>query len=376
MSRIETVSAWRVERRTEPGVSIISFSSRDHEEWFVTVVASGDGVIEAPLRQTVDYLRSVGARIVCQDVFGVRRDDAGKARLFDEAFGAIAWPVTWVENRDESARACGTQLWAVRGPEVTPIAFGGNIAGTLIETNGSRLCRLGGLTVPYSEETPERGAADVLGNMATLLDGTGMTFRDVERTWFYNGDILKWYDKFNAVRNDLFEKWGVFDGVLPASTGVGARLPSRATLMTGLLAADCGEDVRVEAIASPLQGPAKKYGSSFSRAVELSVFGLRRLLISGTASIDAEGRTAHAGDFAAQTVLTMEVLHAILASRGMGWDDVTRAVAYVKRPADIGELDRVLESCGVPKLAMVVVNEDICREELLFEMELDAVRPD
>jgi enamine deaminase RidA (YjgF/YER057c/UK114 family) len=100
----------------------------------------------------------------------------------------------------------------------------------------------------------------------------------------------------------------------------------------------------------------------------------RRLLVSGTASIDPQGRTAHAGDVEAQTDLTMRVIHAILESRGMGWSDVCRAVAYVKHAKDAPVLGRYCAAHGIPPLPLVVTKAEICREDLLFEVEVDALR--
>lgn len=124
-----------------------------------------------------------------------------------------------------------------------------------------------------------------------------------------------------------------------------------------------------------MQCPAKDYGSSFSRAVEVVTPGTRRLFISGTASIAPEGRTVHAGDAGAQVALTLDVVRAILESRGMGWNDVTRTVAYFKHVPDAPVFARLCAARGMPVLPAVVMNEDICREDLLFEIELDAIRP-
>ena len=41
---------------------------------------------------------------------------------------------------------------------------------------------------------------------------------------------------------------------------------------------------------------AYDYGSSFSRGMHIDLEGLTVVLISGTASIDEEGRTVHVGD--------------------------------------------------------------------------------
>jgi enamine deaminase RidA (YjgF/YER057c/UK114 family) len=103
--------------------------------------------------------------------------------------------------------------------------------------------------------------------------------------------------------------------------------------------------------------------------------GVRKLFVSGTASIEPEGQSAHDGDAARQVELTMRVVHAILESRGMGWADVSRAIVYVKRAADAAVYDAYCAAAGLLPLPAAVVEADVCRPELLFEIEVDAIAP-
>jgi hypothetical protein len=81
------------------------------------------------------------------------------------------------------------------------------------------------------------------------------------------------------------------------------------------------------------------------------------------------------GDVDAQVALTMEVVEAILKSRGMGWKDATRAIGYFKRLEDAPAFDRYCAKAGLPALPIVVSENDVCRDELLFEIEMDAAAP-
>jgi len=161
---------------------------------------------------------------------------------------------------------------------------------------------------------------------------------------------------------------------VPASTGVGGANAARAALTADAYAiASHNRAVRITSVPSPLQGPALEYGSSFSRAVEMEMPDHRYLWVSGTASINQRGETAHVGDVGAQIDWTMRVVEAILESRRMGWDDVSRAVAYVKQ----GKMGTVFQKCcaerGLRDLPVVTTENDICRDDLLFEIEVDAV---
>ncbi len=215
----------------------------------------------------------------------------------------------------------------------------------------------------------------VLSGMESALGEAGMDFRHVVRTWFHLDHILDWYGEFNAVRTAFFRERGVFGGVVPASTGVGIANAKGAALVGGFLAVKpVTGRARVEAVASPLQCPALDYESSFSRAVEVEIPGRRHLLVSGTASIAPGGASAFQGDVDGQIRLTMDVVAAILESRGLAWNDTVRAVAYFVDLENAPRLDAHLRSRGLLGLPIEPVEATICREDLLFELELEAVR--
>jgi enamine deaminase RidA (YjgF/YER057c/UK114 family) len=186
--------------------------------------------------------------------------------------------------------------------------------------------------------------------------------------------MTQWYGGFNHVRTAFLKEHGVFDGLVPASTGIGGRNISGAALTAALFAVKAGRGAATAmAIPSPLQCPALDYGSSFSRAVELETGGLRRLFVSGAASIGIDGRSVHIGRVDAQVALTMDVVRAILDSRKMDWGKVTRAIAYFKHNKDAPAFDRYCTLQGIRDMPVLLANNDICRDDLLFEIEVDAV---
>lgn len=318
-----------------------------------------------------NYLHQKSAAIISMDVFGV---DLSERSCLEAAFGRVDWPVTWVEGIGPMPTPLwGAQVWAVAGPAVTPITVSGRVVGSVVETRNMRYCRLGGVLPADASVSREAQAQSVFEQLSAGLVAADMCFDDVLRTWFYNRDMLEWYDAFNAVRTAFFETHNVFAGRVPASTGIGARCGD-AALTAGLLAFD-GDDAttRASVIPSPMQCPALDYGSSFSRAMELHDGALRWLLVSGTASIAREGESVHFGDVEKQIGLTMEVVAAILALRRMNWRHVSRAIAYFKHREHADALDRWFERHGVAPFPRILANTDICRDDLLFEIELDAI---
>ena len=97
-------------------------------------------------------------------------------------------------------------------------------------------------------------------------------------------------------------------------------------------------------------------------------------MVSGTASIEPGGATAHVNDVPRQIQLTMDVTEAILASRGMGWRNVTRAIMYLKKAAYMPEWQEWLRTHCLERLPLITIEADVCRDDLLVEIEVDAIK--
>ena len=140
------------------------------------------------------------------------------------------------------------------------------------------------------------------------------------------------------------------------------------------------EQVAKRAISAPSAlNEASEYGSSFSRGLRIDLNGLAILLISGTASVDEQGNTVHAGDFRAQCRRTYENITALLATEGATWKDIVRTTCYLRdierdyaafneeRTAFLGAqgLDPLPASTGIQAI--------LCRPDLLVEIEAIAM---
>ena len=96
-------------------------------------------------------------------------------------------------------------------------------------------------------------------------------------------------------------------------------------------------------------------------------------MVSGTASIEPGGATAYVDDVSQQIELTMDVVEAILVSRGMGWKDATRAVMYLKKASYLGAWKAWLKAHRMEAMPLVTIEADVCRDDLLVELEIDTV---
>jgi 2-iminobutanoate/2-iminopropanoate deaminase len=119
--------------------------------------------------------------------------------------------------------------------------------------------------------------------------------------------------------------------------------------------------------------------SSFSRGMRIDLKGLTILLISGTASIDEQGRSVHIGDFRAQQRRTYENITGLLKSEGCTWHDVVRTTCYLRDidrdyEAFNEERTRFFKEQGLDPLpASTGIQAHLCRPELLIEIEAIAM---
>jgi enamine deaminase RidA (YjgF/YER057c/UK114 family) len=321
------------------------------------------------------FLQDNDAQIVSQDVFGCCSLQSGGLEALRAAVGEIKWPISWIEGEGPSKQLLtGTQAYAISGTSAEPIHSDGRIIGNVFEDDDAWYCLLGDLRPTDSSHSDTEQARETFEKMERALVHAQMDFSHVVRTWLYINRILAWYDDFNSVRNSFFAERRVLEGTMPASTGIGAGNCAGAAVVAEAFAIKPKSDtVRIQQVTSPLQCPAPDYKSSFSRAVEVLFSDHRRLYVSGTASIKRDGATAHVGDAAKQIALTMEVVEAILKSRRMSFSDVSRAIAYFKDIDDALLFDAYCENKHLSLLPIAVAHGDICRDELLFEIELDAV---
>lgn len=124
---------------------------------------------------------------------------------------------------------------------------------------------------------------------------------------------------------------------------------------------------------------AYDYGSAFSRGMRIELGKFTILLISGTASIDDEGRTIHVGDFRAQTRRTFENITALLNSEGATWKDVVRTTCYlrdIERDYAAFNEERAAfyrEQKLNPLPASTGIQAILCRPDLLIEIEAIAM---
>ena len=224
-----------------------------------------------------------------------------------------------------------------------------------------------GTYVTEDDEDIERAARNAYDEILRTTCERG--FPHLLRIWNHVRDInagegeAERYKRFCAGRHDAFDAARWANDRLPAASAVGIR--RRGLYISYLAAQEPGRQIenprQISAYDYPLQ-----YGRrspSFARA---TVFG-GTLFIAGTSSIVGH-ETRHAGDIGAQldeTLTNVETIARAAGCRGLG--DLTHAKLYLRNAADV-EIANALRA-ALPQAKLLVLEADICRRELLLEIE-------
>lgn len=340
--------------------------------------------------QIAATLRESGAEIVHERILGSlpARDAvlASRDQTLRSKGLPSETPVTYVEGHPVwGGGLAGVLIRAIAPPtpgdRVWTIAQGPVPQGRGWRRNGQTfllLQNLQGLAdQPTADNAPPSQAARMIARADRLLRRQGSSYRDVVRTWFYLTDILGWYDRFNQVRDEQYRELGLLadhaeDRVLPASTGIGCTPGSAGGLDLLAVPRNQSSPPAIERLMSPVQPEAHCYGSAFSRGMLIRESDVDTIQISGTAAIDEAGLSMHPDDARAQIQCTFEKAETLLATRGARLSDLCSATLFIKRPADATILPQVLADLDLSNLPAVCVVADVCRDELLFEIDGEA----
>ena len=274
--------------------------------------------------------------------------------------------VAGMDARVERRRCDGLPYTVVTGPGITQVHGGG-------------------IAAPFAASDPAEQAREAFARMSGILERERLGYGDVVRQWNYIEDMLdlgsasgngrQAYQAFNDVRSVTYDRTG-FPAGYPAATGIGQ---ASGGIVLEFIALTRTPEIRVEPISNPRQVDAHRYSDGvlvgepieevpgrtspkFERAKLVARGDVRTIFVSGTASIVGEESVAP-GDVAAQTRTTIENIALLLGDVKLSY-----LRAYVKRADDIPTVREVCEAAYGP-IPALFVRADVCREELLVELE-------
>ncbi len=349
-----------------------------------------DDIVAQGFGKIADYLQYQQTILLHERIYGESKSSytilQERKRIFDEKGVKSDIPPTFVEGTPFSGSGvAGIHAVALQGknqPESTLLEWQGEACGRIVTGNDARyltLSDVGRLVRETGGQSPGEETSRTFELIEHILDKQKWKFNDVRRTWFYLHNILDWYDEFNLVRNDAFKRMGLFNGnplsSIPASTGIQGRNADGGWCTLDLLAMKPidGQTFEAKRLINPKQNEAPEYGSAFARALSVETDSCQYIFVSGTAAIDEKGVSVFEGDFERQTVRTLENVQALLEVGGAGLDDICQATSFVKRPQDVEMYYSIASRMGLDKIPVVCTLADVCRDELLYELDATAI---
>jgi enamine deaminase RidA (YjgF/YER057c/UK114 family) len=199
----------------------------------------------------------------------------------------------------------------------------------------------------------------------------------VVRTWWFARHIDSDYQGLVDARREYFLTHGLnrethyiaSTGIAGAHTEMAAKLSLDSYAIAGL------RSEQVTYLQSPDHlCPTHDYGVTFERATSIAYRDRKQVYLSGTASIDRDGRIVHEGDVLKQLDRTLENIEALLATAGANTGDLAVILVYLRDPADAVSVDAALrERFG--QVPMVLLHAPVCRPGWLIEIEGLAIVP-
>ena len=297
--------------------------------------------------------------------------------------GVVGFGVPWLDRKDIASAwvdmpAIGTdrafEVWTSLAPVQT------QTRGRIRSARNAQIL-FGCIEIPQDDRTDY----DVLiyNDYCAIFDYLDdLGYPNLIRIWHYLPDIhleeraLERYRRFSLGRHEAFVAKGrAISTDAPAASAVGKR--SGNTVVCFLAAPRPGIPIenprQVSAYSYPAQyGPR---GPTFSRALFTSWDDLRQLYISGTAAIFGH-LSQHEGDAGAQAGETIVNLRAVMdEAHAQGLIDVGQNTdllfkVYLRQAEFRASAQTRLREAFGPAPSILYLQADICRRELLLEIEV------
>lgn len=251
-----------------------------------------------------------------------------------------------------------------------------------IESPDYREIVAGGLGADCLDAPMLLQSQQAFSKMQQILSAEQMDWEDIVRQWNYLERITAWdddsqrYQDFNEVRSHAYSSSGWLHGY-PAATGIGAQAGGVQIDFNAVKG-----DVRIIPLDNDWQRAAHVYSGEvlisqrtekgtpkFERGKQLSGAGRGVIYVSGTAAI--RGEESIGAEVLSQTKITVENIQHLIAADspvGAALPCIHLLRAYLKNEKDITPVRKEMEIL-CPGIPVAYLCADVCREELLIEIE-------
>jgi len=274
-----------------------------------------------------------------------------------------------------------------------------NIRYITIEDEKSKNLSIGGVVADDFNKTVFNQSSEIFDTIKKILLQEEMPVQSIVRQWNYIAQITcvmherQYYQEFNDARSYFYNQTNWASGY-PAATGIGTE--SGGVVVDLFAVKSKTDDVQIFALDNKLQIAAHAYSQNvlvgqddkelktkttpkFERGKVVNTQNSALIYISGTAAIRGEGSLAET-DIEQQTIITLENIEEListsnLTSAGVKIKDVAKVKClriYLKQ-ADFYQVAKMVVDKMLPNVPAVYLLGDICRDNLLIEIEGIAV---
>ena len=261
----------------------------------------------------------------------------------------------------------------------------------IFENNEESLLFIEGIPSSDFSESVRLQSDEVFGKLDTLLTMYGFEVDDIVRQWNYIGNIVgcrggkQNYQEFNDARSAYYGKRSWRNGY-PAATGIGGSFEG---IVVGGIAFKRADQSGVFPIDNPLQIAAHVYSKNvlvdddanavkstpkFERAKLIESANGACCFVSGTAAIRGE-ESMDASSARLQTIKTIENIEYLVSKENLvrfGCQPYelksVQLQVFIKYKEDYDAVREEVEKVD-PHLSVVYSWADVCRSELLVEIE-------
>lgn len=282
----------------------------------------------------------------------------------------VAGAVACVGQAPLCGAHAGVEAWSVAGAR---ISRGENM--TCVETGCNTLLFFNTPVLAAHGSGPQM--AEEFSAAEKIIAARGGSIEEnLQRTWIYCRDIDNNYADLVKARRDFFSQRGLVPEThFIASTGIeGSAHPHNRLVRMDSLALFGHRREQIRYLHAPEHlSPTHIYGVTFERGTRI-VFGDRsHIYISGTASIDKDGRVVHERDVVRQSRRLLENVEALLRAGDAGFGDLCQVVIYLRDPADCPQVKAVFDEILPRETPRLFVRGSVCRPTWLVEMDAIAV---
>ncbi|NSW94150.1 MAG: hypothetical protein HPY62_05510 [Bacteroidales bacterium] len=282
--------------------------------------------------------------------------------------------------------------------ELVSTKYLGSIPYVVVESGTIREIYVAGLGSVMEKDGTRDAGTLAFNQMIEILALEKMTMNDVVRQWNYIGEILtinsqcQNYQIFNEVRSEFYKAYRTLKSY-PAATGIGMQLGG---VIMDFNAVRLGERAAVFPVTNPHQLNAYEYSQNvlkglpdkgkpqknppqFERALFLYRNGHGTLFISGTASIIGQ-ETIGEDDIEKQTLVTIdnimqladtERVRQLIKDKRINETKFLFIRTYIKNKSDFESVKKICNQY-FPGVPAIYIQADICRDNLLVEIEAEA----